>query len=709
MATANRPAAVSPATTIPRVEGFPDPTVCAVCAGVPVYAYGYTHVLAASPALVESASLQVGNTTPLQKLRLKKSAEIGFNQLGGTTPRMPRTPANDYRPLEPVHLIDGDPTTCWSSRSVAQPEAEPAWIRIDLPVERPISRVTLRKRVPGAPRNLVGSMSPDQGAVEVGMGMPGALTVQVSRDAMNWETVFDGESGDTPDRREFVCSFPARPAKQIWISGRRLARVENWHFAFSIAAVEVADSSGANLALVSRGAGVTVSSTLHSFGQTREEHHLLWPLFTDLGLKWARVGYHDDPINWHWVEKEKGKLAVDPEADAAITYLVERGVDIVLALGFGNRLYTQEDPSRRLPQLWEWYYENPAPPVTPVALAAWGRYVRFMCRQFRDRVKVFEIWNEWNIPVYWGAAPDLDHYLALARIAIPIIREECPEAQVMLGSVAGFCSGMARQGAEALRQQPGPRLFLGAVQALARDVDLIGWHPFYQTDSEAPAVREYVADIRAFRLWCEAQGFHGGYLASEYNWGANYPLPAKPHWWGACVCSELQKAKYVARLSVLHTALGIGSFFCEVWGNPLYPLDLSLLRRAFNADPITPLQPQAAYYVMRNLATALDGYQPACFEHAETGVPADLEGHAMARPGELALALWLPGPAVDDCAGTPADLRVLGTFARVSAYDCLTGLEQDLLNEVVNGSTLVRGLIVKDYPMLVRFAGGRAP
>lgn len=686
------------------VELFPEPAVSTVCGGVPILAYGDTHVLQASPDLVDPETLQAGNDSPRRKLTLKRSSEIDFNQLGGTTPRMPRTVANDYRPLEPIHLIDGDPATCWSSRSVAQPDAEPAWIRIDLPVEREVTKIILRKRVPGAVRNQVGSMRMDQGAVEVGMALPGKLTIRLSRDAMNWDTVFSGDTGDTPERREFVCTFPAQRAKQIWIVGEHLARVENWHFSFSIAEVEVLDAAGKDLALARCGTGVTVSSTFHSGGQTREEHHRLWPMFTDLGLKWVRVGYHDDPINWHWVEQEKGVLAVDPEADASITYLVERGVDIVFALGFGNRLYTQEDPSRKLPQLWEWYYENPAPPVTPEALEAWGRYVRFMCRHFRDRVRIFEVWNEWNISVYWGAEPNLEHYLAIARVAIPIIREECPEAKVMLGSVSGFCHDIARNGVP----EPGKRgLFLEAVAALARDVDLIGWHPFYQTDPETPQYRDYEANVRAFQTWAESLGFRGECLASEYNWGANYPQAAKPHWWGTCECSELEKAKLVARISVLHTALGVGSFFCEVWGNPTYPLDLSLMRRGFNVDPITPLQPQAAYYAMRNLATALDGCRPVSFDYQVTGGPERLEAHAMECRGEHVLAFWLNGAVVDDCPGNTVEIRVPGHCARVTGYDCLSGCEQELNTGTDSGETVVRGLLVRDYPILIRFGGAK--
>ena len=351
-------------TPQPGIELFPDPAVSAVCDGVPILAYGDTHVLQASPDLVEPESLQVGNDSPCRKLPLKRSAEIGFNQLGGTTPRMPRTVANDYRPLEPIHLIDGDPTTCW-----CRPQRDPARGGNGLDSDRSAGGTGDHPDRPPQARARSAAQSGwfhamDRGAVEVGMALPEVLSIRVARNAMTWETVFSGGTGDSPDLREFVCSFPALPAKQIWILGERLTRVENWHFSFSIAEVEVLNAAGNDLALARRGTGVTVSSTQHNMGQTREEHHRMWPLITDLGLKWARIGYHDDPVNWHWVEQEKGVLAVDPEADAAITYLVERGVDIVLALGFGNRLY-EGDPVRHLPQLWEWYYENPKPPTTP--------------------------------------------------------------------------------------------------------------------------------------------------------------------------------------------------------------------------------------------------------------------------------------------------------------------------------------------------------
>ena len=80
------------------------------------------------------------------------------------------------------------------------------------------------------------------------------------------------------------------------------------------------------------------------------------------------------------------------------------------------------------------------------------------------------------------------------------------------------------------------------------------------------------------------------------------------------------------------------------------------MRRTFTADPISPQQPQAAYYVMRNLATALENLQPAAFEFRVEGGPAELRAFALARPGERVVAVWQAGPRRGRSApASPAD------------------------------------------------------
>ncbi len=680
---------------------FPPPVVRGSCRGIPILSFGFADVLAQSPDLADDTRIQQGNNSPCTKLKLKKSSQIERNHIGLAIGRMPRTSANDYMPLEPVNLIDGNPETCWCSGPYPQPDAEPVWIRIDLAMERTVSKIVLRTRTGGPARNVPGSAQMDSGAMEVGKAMAGELTIKISRDAQHWETVFDGP---TPNVTEFT--FDPRPAKQIWVIARKLPRVENWGHSFSIANVEVCDVRGNNVALVTNGAGATASSTMHGFGTERDAYPWYWAMNYDIGAKWVRLGFHDDVINWHWVEKEKGKLQIDPVADEAISDLVRNGVDVMLALGFGNRHYTQKDPARRLPQLWEWYWENPAPPTTPEALEAWERYVRFMAEHFKDRVKIFEVWNEWNTPGYWGADVNAEQYIEVVKRAIPILRKVAPNAKIMLGAIAGFVYRMHSWSDDERARQEREHPALKVVRALAKDVDMISWHPFYQSPPTDIEVLKYAEDVAAFQRYCESHGFRGSYMVTEWAYGASYPPPAPPNWWGTFVCSEMEKAKYIARLTVEHAALDLTSFFCGFLDS-YYPLDLSLGRRGFLTDPLTRMQPQASYYVMRNLATALENVKPASLAFhvtfARPSTPA-LTMFAMSQGDHKLLALWIPGLAKDICEGYSCDVIIDGDFRQALGIDPLNGVEQPLNLQKDGHHVRLAGILVHDYPLLIRLS-----
>jgi hypothetical protein len=679
------------------------PQVQAACQGVPIKRFGFCWVLGEAPNLLDDVSLQAGNTAPRVKVHPKPSGQIKRNYLGVTTTRMPRSTENDYLPVEAIHLIDGNRQTCWMSRAQTRPDVQPVWVRLDLPLERTIDRVVLCKRPPNErPRSTLGWV-PMSGAAEVGQGMPETITIKLSRDGRVWETVYDGPSGDRPDKLDFEFRFAARAAKQIWITAGKLPLVENILYAFSIAEVEVYDTAGKNVALATFGTGITVNSTHHGPGQELAVHRWYWPLHYDAGFKWARMGYHDDPINWHWVEKEKGVLRIDPETDAAVSELAAHGVNIVMALDFGNRLYCGP-ASRDLPQLWEWNYDMPAPPATPEAIAAWTRYVEFMVKHFRDRVSHFEIWNEWNISCYWGAVPNLDNYLAVAKAAIPVIRKHAPQAKIMMGSWAGFPHGISTWDAATLAAREKQTLYMAATRKLAGQVDEIGWHPFYQTDPEQ--LKGYTADVRSTQDWLRACGFRGHCMATEWNYSALYPplsnREARIAWCGGFRATEIEKAKYVAQVFARHTGLGTESFFCEMYFPSFGCLDLSLLRRSFDADPIPPLQPQAAYYVTRNLATMLDELEPGKLEYAIDRAPRNLESFPLESPDGHALVLWLGGHAKDHCPGVPVDLRVKAVCRKATAYDPMNGVCQELRTAIDGDQVLLQGVLVRDWPLIIR-------
>ncbi len=688
-----------------------EPAPCGECGGATIRAYGYTYIHSAPPDLVENLLFQRGNTHPLRKIGVLDSRTIGSNYFGSGAPRMPRSRSVDYQPLIPVHLIDGNPLTCWTSKTVPHPDAEEAWIRIDLPVETLIERIVLRKLPDvagerGTPGSGTWQIRPDQ--MPVGRAIPGHLTIRLSCDACEWITVFDGLSGDTPEQECFACSFPRRGAKQIWISGRALKRVENFLHCFSISEVEVYSASGNDVARIDRGAGVTVSSTHFGGGQTRDEERWLWAIHRDLGMKYVRVGYHDDPINWHWVEREKGVFKVDPDAEAALDYLIANGIEIVMALGFGNRLYTDNPKPRRVPQLWEWHYETPNPPRTKEELAAWGRFVAFMVEHFKGRVKIFEIWNEWNHPIYWGGGqtPDAEAYIAVVETAIRVIREKAPEANIMLGSIAGFSVGLHRASTPAEEEKAIGGLWAPVIRRLASKVDIIGYHHRYNPDPDAPYFREYRDDFRALQAYCRRYGFDGLFMNSEWNPCASYPpVPPPVEWWGSYRTSELGKAKAVALFSVLHTALGVVLCINETWTN-YYPMDISLLRRSFAVIQFTNQQPQAAYYVLRNLATILDGVEPGAFDYSIESGGVLLDAYTMTRTGESLLSIHRPGPITDDPVPVAAEIRLPGAFRSIAVVDPLNGVEQPLDYRVVDGTAVIQDLLVRDYPVLIRAIRG---
>jgi len=645
--------------------------VRAICDGVPVYGYGYTYIWGVSPTFTKGTQLQEGNNSPQKKIKPKKSWEIKDNKMGANND-CPRSELMDFQPQPSIRLIDGDYDTFWCSRPQAQPDFEPVWIRIDLAKESLIKAVVLVPR-------------------EDNKGMPSDLTIKVSRDSWHWETVYQNPSYIAPaDAKPRVFPFEPIRAKQIWVIGRNLPEVYFGTYSFSVAEVEVIDETGDNLALASRGAGVTVSSQLMSARELLGK--FLWPVHYDLGLKWLRLT-EGSILNWNCVEQEKGKYVIDPRGDETITECVRNGVNVVLGLGFTNWLYTPQghlDPKQAKQTLETqegWFGQIPGghgtlPAATvPGMLEGYKNYVRFMVRHFKDRVKYFEIWNEEK--AYF---PSPIVYCEWVKSVVPIIREEAPEAKILLGGVGGF-----------------DREFLAAClkEGVGKLVDVIAWHPFYGIDPESPKYINYVNDVKDFKKLAESYGFKGEYHANEWSWGAPYPASNRP------AVSELVKAKYVARLTLTHVGLDIASFYCQTWCEHATNWDLGLFRNTFSADPVKPQQPQAAYYVMRTLSTILDSVTPTQIDAEFSNREKSFETVELkAENGDLLLAVWIPGRGSDDFPDTTTDIIFPHTqFQQATGIDVLNGNEQVLQSSKNKGKPVLKGMLIKDYPVVIRLHG----
>ena len=673
--------------TVPEWQGLlkkqrVEPVV-AISDGTPVYGFGSTDILANCPDLIPGDAIQVRNTSPLTKMRLKKSWEITKSKIGTTPPRTPRTWMMDFKPLRAVHLIDGNPQTYWCSRGVTRPDVQPQWTRIDLAVESSVNAVVIVPR-------------------QDNQGWPGDLTIKVSRDAWHWETVYENHNYQAPSQPEpQTFKFEVRPVKQVWVIANNLGwAMADSFLVFSVAGIEVLDSEGHNLALITRGAGVTVSSTNHGSAGEKPIHDMLWPVHYDLGLKWVRVAYWDSVFNWHYAEQEKGKIVIDPLADETMTETATNGINVVLVLAYGNWLYSKEAAEGKkiepIPpyatatkKTWVVPFEWPPPPTeNDEHFQAWLRFVGTMVRHFKGRIKYYELWNEQNLNFHAydkgdpRTAASIDQYCHLVKETTRVIREADPQAKVMLGSVGHFDREYM---SACLDRGVGPLL------------DVIPWHPFYGTVQSSPEFRNYRTDVTAWKKVCESHGFKGEYMATESGWYAPYPAPEKPFGGGAV--SEIVKAKCLARYITMSVGLDLTTFWNTTWHHYTW-WDLGLFRNSFAADPISPTQPQAAYYVLRNLCTLLEAVEPATIPVEFSNKQQEFDVDAFRQPnGDLLVAVGIAGEPADHSPQVATDLHFpQAKFSRATAIDVLNGTEQEL--QVVDGR--IPKIVAKDYPLFIR-------
>jgi len=114
------------------------------------------------------------------------------------------------------------------------------------------------------------------------------------------------------------------------------------------------------------------------------------------------------------------------------------------------------------------------------------------------------------------------------------------------------------------------------------------------------------------------------------------------------------------------------------------------------------------YSMVANLYTILAGTEPVNLAVEIESGATNIVSYGFTHPnGETLLALWTNGAAVDYNPGVIATLTFPGVSAsRVTSIDVIdqAGFEQELIVETENGNHVIRNLIVKDYPIILRTA-----
>ena len=140
---------------------------------------------------------------------------------------------------------------------------------------------------------------------------------------------------------------------------------------------------------------------------------------------WLGVGSVRDEIRWRYVEQEKGKLSIPADNQEYINALRGKNVDFLLELAFGNWLYDGTTPDVQM-----------IAPETEEQLNGWERYCGFVAETYKDYIKNFEVWNEYNISPFNLQNASPENYVEMTKRAKRAVLEHIPDANIIGGGLA---------------------------------------------------------------------------------------------------------------------------------------------------------------------------------------------------------------------------------------------------------------------------------
>ena len=92
------------------------------------------------------------------------------------------------------------------------------------------------------------------------------------------------------------------------------------------------------------------------------------------------------------------------------------------------------------------------------------------------------------------------------------------------------------------------------------------------------------------------------------------------------------------------------------------------------------------------------------FEYSIDRAPSRLEAFPLRGPDGPALAMWLGGRAQDRCEGVSVDVHLKVPCRKAVGYDPMNGVSQGLSIGHSGDSTLLQGVLVRDWPLIIRLS-----
>lgn len=306
----------------------------------------------------------------------------------------------------------------------------------------------------------------------------------------------------------------------------------------------------------------------------------------DMGVRWVRRD-----IAWQEVERTRGVFNFD-EADITINNEINNNVEVLGILNYSNLLYIS-DPSAT----------TSFPPDT---LDFFGNYVTQTVRHLKDRIHIWEIWNEPNGPTFWKPYANPIEYGKLVLVAAQRIRAEDPTAKIMLGGMVGNSDQIF------FDERPWgfTEKLLEAYPEIVSWIDIYSIHPYTFLQNPSPedasdGIKVGFSDmINNFKTILAKHGAQNKPIwATEYGWhNAIHASFFKG-------VTEEQQANYLVRASTLALSLGVELLFPYTYRDG--PEDLTVSEAHFGmfryADPISEVayEPKPSYFAYKTMTQQL--------------------------------------------------------------------------------------------------------
>ena len=207
--------------------------------------------------------------------------------------------------------------------------------------------------------------------------------------------------------------------------------------------------------------------------------------FIDI-LTAAGIGVVREEFGWRSIEQEKGKYVVPQNVINFVNRLNERGIRLNHICDYNNPIY-----------------ENPLDPD------AFARWTAFMAEYFKDKIHMYEIWNEPANFFFqkqyggqrWGDAPWLVKFVELTRKANDAIRSVLPDANIAV------CA-----------EDVWPTLKQMVENGIADEKNIISFHPYCHGQPRPEREMFFNDNGKAMRELCKTHGGAHQFIITESGW-----------------------------------------------------------------------------------------------------------------------------------------------------------------------------------------------